>query len=404
MNSLERRELNKSFPYFVIGIVIFGWIAISLPRMIFPPILPLIEKTYSIPHAQAGLLMSAYMLPYASMQIPTGFLIERFGKKRFMAASALGSAILAFIMSFVSNFESLLLLRFIQGLLSGMWYSSSTTLVTSVAEEKNRGKIIGLSMMGGAISTIAINLIVGLVPFSDWRSYLLVSALPGLICGFLIILRFKEENKKDTKYNPMTKDSYIKAIKIPIILLSLLFSFTSSLAGWGLQTFVPTYLVSAREVMVSEASLMLIFYSASSVFAGLTGGFLTDRFSVWVPAIASAIAMCSVSFFIPISPLGISMSIIFVIWGLMGGMGGQVFVVLISQIIPLKVRGAVLGSYNFMGFVSATIGPVIFGYVADVLGFTVFFQLALALQLCGFIIVLLMMKLRHNIEAYSKLL
>jgi MFS family permease len=98
------------------------------------------------------------------------------------------------------------------------------------------------------------------------------------------------------------------------------------------------------------------------------------------------------------------MSIIFVIWGLMGGMGGQVFVVLISQIIPLKVRGAVLGSYNFMGFVSATIGPVIFGYVADVLGFTVFFQLALALQLCGFIIVLLMMKLRHNIEAYSKLL
>jgi len=404
MNSLERRELNKGFPYFIIGIVIFGWIAISLPRMIFPPILPLIEKTYGIPHAQAGLLMSAYMLPYASMQIPTGFLIERFGKKRFMAASALGSAILAFFMYFVSKFEYLLLLRFIQGLLSGMWYSSSTTLVTSVAEEKNRGKIVGLSMMGGPISTIAINLIVGLLPFSDWRNYLLLSALPGLICGFLIILRFKEENKKDTEYNPMTKDLYIKAIKIPIIFLALLFSFTSSLAGWGLQTFVPTYLVSAREVTVSEASLTLFFASASSVFAGLTGGFLTDRFNVWLPAIASAIAMCSVSFLIPISPLGVSMIVVFIIWGLMGGMGGQVFVVLISQIVPLRIRGAVLGSYNFMGFVSATIGPVIFGYVADAWGFTLFFQLALALQACGLVLVVLMMKLRHNIEAYSKLL
>ncbi len=394
--------MNKGFPYFIISIVIFGWIAISLPRMIFPPILPLIEKTYSIPHAQAGLLMSIYMLPYALMQVPTGFLIEKFGKKRFMVASTFGSAIPACLMSFVSNIEPLLLLRFIQGLFSGMWYSSSTTLVTIVSDEKNRGKRIGLSMMGGPLSTTAINLIVGLIPFSDWRNYLLLSAIPGIICGFLIIFRFREENKSNTKNNPIERTLYIKAIKIPIIFLSFLFSFTSALAGWGLMTFVPTYLVSIREVIVSEASLMLIFFSASSVFAGLTGGLLTDRFGVWVPAIASAIAMCSISFIFPVTPLGIGMAIVFIIWGLMGGMGGQIFVVLISRIIPLRIRGAVLGSYNFMGFLSATIGPVLFGYVADIYGFTFFFQLALALQMCGLIIVLLMIKLRNNIEAYSK--
>jgi len=402
MTSLERRELNQGFPYFIVGIVILGWISISFPRMIFPPILPLIENAYNISHAQAGLLMSAYMLPYASMQIPTGFLIQRFGKKRFMVASVFGAAIPAFLMSFASTFEHVLLLRFIQGFLSGMWYSSSTTLVTDITEERSRGKGVGLSMIGGPISMTAINLIVGLISFSDWRTYLLLSAPPGIICGLLIIFRVGEENIGDTKRESMGRSSFIKAIKIPMISLTLFFSFITALAGWGLMTFVPTYLVSEKGALVSEASLMLIFNSAASAFAGPLGGFLTDKFSYWLPTIVSITAMCSVSYFLPILPLGMGTAAIFGVWGAMGGMSGTSLILLISHIVPSKIRGAILGANNTMGFISATIGPVIFGYVADVLGFTFFFRLALILNLAGLIMLLLMMKLRHNIEAYRK--
>lgn len=377
---------DDAFPTVVVVIVWLGWLAILLPRMIVTPLIPLIEQDFSVTHSSAGLLMTAYLLPYAVLQALTGTLCDRFGTRRFIIVSITGSSLAGMAIWLTTSFDQIVGLRILAGMLAGMWFAPSTTLVTLSSRDRDRGKAMGIVFMGGSIANVIIFLIVGILSTVtiDWRLFFLLASIPGLIAACLFVALAKEPPSIGAvRYANSGFDSkaVIAGLKQRPVLILLTLNVFLMTANWALRTFVPTYLVQIRSLTTSEASLLMLIYAAANVSADPIAGILADRLGSRLPGLGSLTIMCLVSLTMPLAPLGTPIILVLLVWGFIGGWNFTLFNVLITRMVPREVRGTFLGIYNSLGFVGASVGPILFGYVADVAGFQSFFYLSLILFL-----------------------
>ena len=62
----------------------------AVPLAGLPLLLPLIRQDLGLSYVQAGSLASANLLVYALMQVPAGYLADRYAPRRLVAAGVLG--------------------------------------------------------------------------------------------------------------------------------------------------------------------------------------------------------------------------------------------------------------------------------------------------------------------------
>jgi MFS family permease len=387
------------FPYRLVLLGLLGWIAIGFPRMLVSPLLPLIEAEFNVPHAQSALLMSGYLFPYALVQLPAGSLSDRFGNKYIMLLAMFGTSFGSLLISFTSSFNQALALRLFSGSLSGFWFPSNTNIIIQRTEDARQGRALGITYSGGAIASIFIYLTVSAVSNSGmgWRPFFLIASFPGFLClvlTYIFTRDLKETREKKDGEKKADRAVITEELRSRSIILVLAFNFLASLAGWSLGVFIPTYFVQDRGLLVAEASSIMLVQASFAIFNGFLAGYMTDSFGFKIPVVVSMVTMCLVSLLLPLTPLGIAMGVLLFFWGLMGGWSFTALNVFITKAVPSRLRGTFLGLYNQMGFISATVGPPIFGLVIDIAGFNSFFRLALAFYVASLISILLVKERR----------
>lgn len=94
----------------------------------------------------SGLLTSSQAVTMALIAPVWGSLADRYGRKPMVARAMFGGALTMSLMGFVQNVQQLVVLRAIQGLLTGT-VAAATTLVASGTPEERRGYALGLLQM-----------------------------------------------------------------------------------------------------------------------------------------------------------------------------------------------------------------------------------------------------------------
>src|SRR2546428_13552229 len=83
-------------PYVLVWLLlIFAWAANFVIRTGFSALLPSIIGELQLSYTRAGLLASAFFYAYVLMQIPSGLLGDRFGRRRILVLGLLGGALAA---------------------------------------------------------------------------------------------------------------------------------------------------------------------------------------------------------------------------------------------------------------------------------------------------------------------
>ncbi|WP_461864271.1 MFS transporter, partial [Thermococcus sp.] len=159
-----------------------GWILNYAHRMAIPPLIPMIKAELGIDNAQAGLLMTSLLLPYALIQVPAGYFGDRIGRKRLLVISILGYSLSSALIIFARQYWQLLAVRALYGLFAGLYYAPATALISEVYREK-KGSALGVFMIGPPVgSGIAPLIVVPIALRMEWRySFLLLSALSALV-------------------------------------------------------------------------------------------------------------------------------------------------------------------------------------------------------------------------------
>ena len=85
---MNENDLSKPVPKNSWKTIIFtfclGWTIIWIYRAMLSPIYTEIQGTVGVQtNAAMGLIASCYFFGYTAMQIPSGFLVDKFGQKKY---------------------------------------------------------------------------------------------------------------------------------------------------------------------------------------------------------------------------------------------------------------------------------------------------------------------------------
>ncbi|KUH32243.1 MFS transporter permease [Thermococcus celericrescens] len=338
----------------LLALVSLGWIFNYAHRMAIPPLIPMIKAELGINNAEAGLLMTALLLPYALVQVPAGYFGDRIGRKRLLTLSIIGYSLSSALIIFARGYWDLLAIRAIYGIFSGLYYAPATALISEVYRER-KGSALGVFMVGPPVgSGIAPLIVVPIAVNLEWRyAFLVLSALSTAV-GIALALAVRGEVSRPSRVT----------FSIPrnVFLLSAA-NFIVLAAFFGLLTFLVSFLVNAG-VSLETASLLFSLLSVIGIAGSLVGGGLYDRIGRRSVAVVFGLnALLTLLLAVTASPW------VIVPLGITFYSVGAIVTAYTSEKATGENLGSVIGFVNMVGFFGATVGPYLVGLLIDHFGY-----------------------------------
>ncbi len=145
-------------------------------------ILPALIPLWHLPPEQAGLLFSAGSIGQMVGALFFGWLAQRWGRLPVTMTTIAIFSLASLACAFAWNYESLLTLRFIQGLGLGGEVPVAASYIAELAKAPNRGKFVLVYEMLFAIGIFVCALIgAWIVPSLGWQYLFVVGAVPALV-------------------------------------------------------------------------------------------------------------------------------------------------------------------------------------------------------------------------------
>lgn len=193
-----------------------GTMATVLSATIVNVALPDIMAEFSIRQGQAHWLASGFIAAMTTTMLTTGWLLDRYGLRRALAAAMGLFSLVSIIGGFGDTPGALISARIAQGALAGLMQPMAMYLVFRVFPREQRGRAMGIYGMG-VILAPALGPVLGgvLVDQFHWR-FVMFAPAPVTLLGVFMVWKFLP-----TPPAPLTR---YPLDKIGLLLLALLIS------------------------------------------------------------------------------------------------------------------------------------------------------------------------------------
>ncbi len=158
----------------------------------------------------AGAVFSAQALTMMIASPIWGAVADRYGRKLMVQRAMFGGAVIMLLMGFARTGEELVLLRALQGLITGT-VAASNALVASVAPRRRSGYAMGLLLMGQTTG-IAIGPLIGgvLADAFGYQLTFVVTSVLLLVGGILVFFGVEE------RFTPRPESATVKRSDVTI--------------------------------------------------------------------------------------------------------------------------------------------------------------------------------------------
>jgi MFS family permease len=371
----------------VSGFVILGISIIS-------PVLPQYALSFSIPVALVGWAVSAFALARLVMDIPAGFLADRFGRKRNMILGLLLIIVSSIAAGTAEDYAWLIFARVVEGLGSALYITSATTWVAQVTAGESRGRYMSLytglifagtafgpTIGGYTAAHFGLN-----APFFAYAIFAFV--------GLIATSRLKEPAESTQAARPKMRMQDILTILSngPFMLVNCSVLALFFLRSGVRSTLVPLY--ASLNLGLSEERIGIVLTVAAIVTSvcSFPSGWLSDKVGRKKPIMACLFLSGIAVLLIPSQGSLAGLTGIMAFYGLATGLQGSI-AAWPADVAPEGRLGTSMGIYRVMGDIGLVLGPVTVTYIADYTGnFAVTFMPFLAPALLCFVVGLLMIK------------
>jgi len=173
--------------------------------------MPAISKEFGIDAAAQGVLLSAFFWTYAFMQIPGGWLADRYRPRLIIAAATILWGAFQAVAALATGWGGLLVARLGLGVAEGPLFPASGKLnaVWLPARERGRGAVLidGGAPLGTAFGGLIVALLIGV--FGSWRTAFVGAGL-GTIAAGLFAYWYIRDNPLEHPSTNQAEALYIK--------------------------------------------------------------------------------------------------------------------------------------------------------------------------------------------------
>jgi len=354
---------------------------------------PLIHDDLGLSHTQIGVLLSAFYYSYVLCMLPAGWLGERYGAQRVLAAGLAIWSLATLFTGLAAGFWALLLLRLLLGVGESAAFPCSSQLFASQlrpAQLDVANGVLGFAyLVGPAIGTVLGGL---LMPRYGWRAvFVLFGAVSLLFAWPLYRMRLREAVQSTAADAGPSLGLILKQRGLWGASLGL---FASNYNFYFILSWLPDYLVKERALsmgkMAAVAGSAYLINALSALAAGWVvaawtrSGRSPNVFYKSLQAFANIASMLAMAgmMVLPVEGCIACLCLFEIAIGL-----ASPGIYAIAQILAgPTATGRWVGIQNGFGNLAGIFAPMITGVLFDVTGhFASAFVLAGALNVLGLI-------------------
>ena len=387
----------------------FGYFLSCLLRAITATLSPILTSEFELMAADLGLLAGGYFLGFASMQIPLGYLLDKFGPKKIVSSFLLIAFIGTISFALANSFSGLLISRILIGVgvsaclmapLTGyrIWFAENQ-------QQRANSWMLMIASLGFLSSTLPVQL---LLPTFGWRGLFIGIAILILI-SIVLMLAFipkwdhqnEEQSTEVITKTGSLKDVWKNRFFISVIPMGLfnyggLMAIQTLWAGpWMIRVAGYTPLESATGLFWINITMLVSFF--------LWGYFLPKITNLGFSALKILKLGLPISFLVMliIIVLGSKAGVFYITLFILSSIFLSVTQPAVGLSFQSHLAGKALTSFNLLIFLGTFIMQWIMGLVIDLVknfgyteiaGFKSAFSVFLFLSLTSYIFFLIINK------------
>lgn len=351
-------------------LLFLGYVSSSMFALSLGVALPEIMAEFSINVAQAGWLYSAPLWSIAILLTPSGYLADRFGRKRVLLSGYLlltiGVTATGFSRGYWECLAALLGAGAGLGLLVPPYYA-----MVGEALKRARGLAIGLAAgiynLGGSVGSILLGIFVSQ---HQWRfAYYIMGAFVFLMMVALFVRLRPPSRQIESNAGLNVHSSFMNTMKQRNVFISSISLFIASFSFYGAAAWLPTFLLSFVGVDAAGVGVVFGSFMLIGVIAMPALGALSDRIRRrWVVCL-SGIASAAISIPMLTTQYSFWPSVAYSV--VLGGLLVPAWNLLITmgqESVRKEFVTSVTGLVQTFGLVGSAVGPVVAGSLIAVLG------------------------------------
>jgi MFS family permease len=384
-----------------VGLFVVAHFVHHLSTALHTPLMPQIREDLGIDYTKAGVLMSAFSIPYGIAQLPTGLLADRLGRRLVMSAGFVLMAGWAVAVGLSQTFWQLAIFLAFLGVCGGTYHPTGPTLITQVVAKKDRGTAMGLHLAGGSACFFVAPIFAGTIAATvGWRGAFLIVAVPTLLAG-LLIWWFVRPGRVEAAVpaaaapgDPTKRVSWRQILKIAgvFILLGMLAQIVSS----SLMSFLTLYMVDKHGLQSSHAAMLLAVVYGAGLVAAPFSGMLSDRLGRAPVIIGSCLLTPLIVLALTATSFGALFIVVLCVMGISQTARPPVIESFLMDIVPASQRASIMGFYFFLSMETSSVMTPATGWLMDNLGADFTFRLLSFIVLGVTLAVVAVMLLRRR--------
>ena len=353
------------------------------------PMIPIFAKQIGAKGVTIGLVVAGYWISRILLEIPSGFVSQRFGYYLSMVAGLLLTIAGALVCAFVESPAQLIVGRALMGLGAPLFFAVATTFVLNLFDAERRGGAMGIFQGIEFVGTIVGLTFSGYIVSSfDFGSSFLLSA--ALVTAALVLMvvppNVRKESRGMVAGSPLSLSALAEVFGNRSLLTVSSATFAEFIMSSGIiMTVFPLYANEQLGVSLTGVGLLMGARSIGFVVAMFSMGAVSDRvgrrpvllLGLGTTAIFLLILSRAVNF--------VSLASVILVLGVTTGAIWIVCPVLAAEAVAPDHRGAAIGTYRTFFDLGSILGPIIMSAVMEGLGIGVCFYIASALLLANLI-------------------
>lgn len=417
-----RRLAEKKRWTYILPVIVFIYVICYIDRTNISFALPHLKTDMHLTGAQQGLAGGIFFWGYLLLQIPGGYMAERWSAKRWIAILMVLWSAAAVLSGLVHSFGELVLARFLLGVAEGGVQPALMVTIRSWFPFSERSRAYAVFKLYTPIASIVAAPFCGiLLTFANWRWMFIIQGAAPLVVGlaaWLAVMRDTpakaswlsaaerdhiERSRLAEGEPPRHRGTFTAAFSSGIVWLFALIYTLTQMGLFGLTIWLPSVLKQAFHTDLQVGLVAMLPQVAAGIAIMLVGRSADRRGG----HVAHMSAVLGAGFVILAGASLISAQQKWLVLAAMVlGTAASIawygpFWASVTKLTPVAAAGAGMGLINGVGNLGSFVGPYVGGWLSDVSGggyalTQVFFGVVFAIA------ALLVLTLRSKLRAAAR--
>ena len=242
------------------------------------------KQYFHLTDIDRGNLNSAFFWTYAALQIPAGWLVDRYGVKWPFAIGFFGWSILSATTAWATSLWQLFAIRFALGVGESMITPAGMRWIRLNVAENQRGLFIGIFMAaakaGPAVGTLIAGFLLGT---AGWRSMFLIIGFGALVWLIPWCLFLRDDDRELEKAIVLKAGGaeaqvpFWRLVRSPVIIGTVIGTFCYQYFVYYNMTWLPSYFKEERHLDLNKMTVFTFASFAGMAVVATLAGFAADK-------------------------------------------------------------------------------------------------------------------------------